>query len=153
MPLCDYFSSFCMLSILSWSWRSPSPVLHLSSWPPRRPWRAIVNSWEEPPLPFHAVHVFVPNHFNVVPDNWLRVSRHSGWSSLTSPDRPHCEEDQKYLTQPPPMSTRTLLSRRRAETSQPQRLDSEAGVVVLCSKFPGVAFMLGLYLTKMPSSM
>lgn len=52
------------------------------------------------------------------------------------------------------MSTRTLLWLRRAETSQPQRLDSESGVVMLCSKVPRGAFMLGLYLTKkMPSSM
>lgn len=101
-----------------------------------------------------CAHVCAKNHFNIVPDNWLRVSRHSGWSSLTSPDRPHCEEDQKYNTTPPTLSTRTLHSSRRAETSQPRRLDSESGVVPLCSKVPSVAVGLGWYLTKkMPSSM
>lgn len=50
--------------------------------------------------------------------------------------------------------TNTVSQTRGDKTSQPKRLDSESGVVMLCSKFPGVAFMLGLNLTKkMPSSM
>lgn len=30
-------------SIPSWSWRSPSPASHRSSWQPRRPWRGTVS--------------------------------------------------------------------------------------------------------------
>lgn len=122
-PFDCLFIYFVTLSIPSWSWRSPSPVSHLSFWPPRRPWRAIVNSREEPPPPFHAVHTFVPNHFNIVPDNWLRVSRHSGWSSLSSPDRPHCEEDQKYNTTPNAVHQNSTLSQtRRDKPAQALRL-------------------------------
>lgn len=33
----------CLSSIPSWSWQSPSPVLHLSSWLLRRPWKATIN--------------------------------------------------------------------------------------------------------------
>lgn len=35
---------FLLFSIRSWSWQNPSPVSLLSSWQPRKPWRAIV-SW------------------------------------------------------------------------------------------------------------
>lgn len=101
-----------------------APLQSYTSHPGRQGGHEGQSLTEEPRPSFHAVHTFVPNHFDVVPDNWLRVSHHSEWTSLTSPDRPHCEEDQKYLTPPPPMSTRTLLSVRRAETSQPKRLDS-----------------------------
>lgn len=33
----------CLSSIPSWNWQSPFPVLHLSSWLLKRPWKATIN--------------------------------------------------------------------------------------------------------------
>lgn len=56
------------------------------------------------------------NQLNFVPDNRLRVTRHSWCTSLKSPDKPHCE-DQKCRTQLQ-RCPYELYSHTRQKTSQ-----------------------------------
>lgn len=63
-PLIYSFTLLLFLSIRSWSWQSPSPVSHLSSWQPRRPWRAIVSWWNSLPCPpMLCTHMCQPFRF------------------------------------------------------------------------------------------
>lgn len=87
------------------------------------------------------------NHLHFVPDNRLRVICHSWCTSLTSPDKPHCEEDQKYRAQlhrcPYELYSHSDV-RRQVKL---KCLVSESGVVILYNRSPGDKLGLGLYLT------
>lgn len=115
-------------SIPSWSWRSHFPVSHLSSWQPRRRWRAIASlSTELPCLPMLCTDTCQPNSFffclfflfflfscQTIGCEWL-ASLDAPAFKKKSPDKPHCEEDQKSSTTPapsrPPLPTQTLVFR------------------------------------------
>lgn len=128
---CRAFSLF-FPSIPSWSWQSHFPVSHLSSWQPRRRWRAIASlSTELPCLPMLCTDMCQPISIFVffVPDNWLWVTCFFGCTSLKkSPDKPHCEEDQKSSTTPSPsLHTNSCFSFRYQKTSQTKVLSVRVG--------------------------
>lgn len=109
---CCAFSLF-FPSIPSWSWQSHFPVSPLSSWQPRRRWRAIASlSTELPCLPMLCTDMCQPISFLFffVPDNWLWVTCFFGCTSLKKALTNLTVKKTKNLAQLPP-STRTLVFR------------------------------------------